>query len=173
MIRRHWVIGTIISISFIAGIYSQYKYDPVFLVIYAENRWFHKERYSYYMVLNQLDDTPHIYELKIKTRVEFSFHPQYIAEINLPEEYLVLNNRELIMNSKIPGYKSFQYPINTKRYRDLEGDINLLISSKARDIEKRSIIFKLLKDNKAIYKDEGFSLRSDNSKIILNRDQYL
>jgi hypothetical protein len=148
------------------GIFLQFKFNALYGIVFLENLNFHDRTYLVKMDMIPASDSLRI--LTIKTTVHHSLGPDYFANVYIPQNYKVLNNKPYPGAEKITGY--FAYKMDMKRkYRDVIAENQFIIDSQhlKADITVMPIRVHFENMKQRLHSDESYKISTVKLKTKL------
>lgn len=107
------------------GVFLQFKFNPLYGIVFLENLNFHDRAYFVKMSLQPTDEALRI--LHVETVVHHSLGPDYFANVYIPASYKVLNLAPYTAAEVRPGYTAYKMDMKRK-YRDVRSVQDFIIA---------------------------------------------
>jgi hypothetical protein len=148
------------------GIFIQFKFNALYGIVLLENLNFHDR--SYIVKINATPTNGPISILNVDTIVHHSLGSDYFANVYIPEQYKVLNQKPYTAAESIEGYKAYQ--MNMKRkYRDVLDRANFIITPdvQTKIIPSLPILVLFENMNQVLHRDQTYQISTHGKKTLI------
>ncbi len=148
------------------GIFLQFKFTPLYGIVFLENLNFHDRVYYVKMKLVPIGKEVHL--LNIETTVHHSLGSDYFANVYIPKTYKVVNKLPYAGTEIIEGYLA--YKMNMKRkYRDVLSSEDFIITATVpgEKISETPIHIHFENMSQRLHTDKTYTLSAVDNKIGL------
>ena len=148
------------------GVFIQFKFNPLYGIVYLENLNFHDR--TYYVKISLTPTEERLRVLNVETVVHHSLGADYFANVYIPEQYNVLNMKPYLGTESIPGYVAYQMDMKRK-YRDVLSSQDFIIepNSPKGEIPSTPILVHFENLKQRLHKDQTYQLATAQNNTQL------